>query len=95
MSKDNPTIEVPVAWLQNLIRQAKATFDNARDTTQLMYAAQEVSDALVMAVEHRVRPRVEELLVQRLEDSLSKGGLVMRVGDKLYEINFMENKTNE
>ena len=66
---------------------AKARFNNAKDTTELIAAAQEISDTLVMAVEYRVRDRIEELLVRRIEDDLNKGEVYVKVGGKLYEIN--------
>lgn len=66
---------------------AKAQFDNAKDTRELMLAAQEVSDTIVRAIEYKLQPRIEELLVRRIEDDLAKGDVFIKVGDKVYEIN--------
>lgn len=64
----------------------KVKFDNAKDTQELIAAANENSEMLLEAVRQRVYPSIEAMLVEKLNDSLSKGDVFMKIGEKTYEI---------
>lgn len=64
----------------------KVKFDNAKDTQELITAANENSEVLLEAVRQKVYPRIEAMLVEKLNHSLSKGDVFMKIGGKTYEI---------
>jgi hypothetical protein len=76
--------------LLNVHVYSKVKFDNAKDTQELLDAADYSGDLLIEACKHRLRPYAEEMLVDKIESNASDGKVVMRVGSKYYQVQEMK-----
>lgn len=65
---------------------AKAEFNNAADTRALLLASEKCGEALIQAVDYRLRERVDQLIIERLSNTVNENGSLMRVGNKWYEV---------
>lgn len=65
---------------------SKVSFDNAKDTQELISAVEINADLLVKAVEMRISRHVEQLVVEKIEESINDGKTNIRVGHKYYTI---------
>lgn len=75
-----------VSGLMTQYMLSKIEFNNAKDTRQMMDAAQANHDMLISAVEYRIASRIEELVQERLQDCVSNGKFIVRIGDKFYDV---------
>lgn len=71
----------PVDMLTEIIRSSlmsqymfnKIQFDNARDSNSLLTIAQEAHDSLVHLIEYKMRQRLEQMIIDKLEDAEEVG----------------------
>lgn len=69
---------------------AKVRFDNAKDTNDLIFAAEENAQLLLQIIEHMLGDRREELLIELLAEMLAEGKPVVQIRGESYELNKIE-----
>lgn len=73
--------------VMNMHVYSKVRFDNAKDTNELIEAANQSSDLLVEAVKYKLSHQVELLVADKIQSSLiGTKSAVIRIGDKYYSV---------
>lgn len=82
------------SWIKSSVMSlhvySKVRFDNAKDTKELIDVANECSKSLVDAVRYKVHDNIEALLNEKIQDSVNEGRLIVRIGNKFYEVKEVE-----
>lgn len=65
---------------------SKTSFDNAKDASELLTAAQKSSEVLIGAIKYKLEERIEQLLLERIEKACDSGEWIVKIGDRLYRI---------
>lgn len=79
--------QVITSAVMNQYIYSKVQFDNAKDTTELIAAANESNRALIAAASYKLRHHAEALVAEKLKDAMGdKHECLVHVDGRVYKV---------